>query len=88
MNRKYLPSILMLAAGTVTCIINLIRRYPLLNQLMILLIVLIVFYLMGCILKWTLDSFDRQNEKGTPEEGEVIEKEAEQGGQEKREEQS
>ncbi len=81
MNRKYLPLILMLAAGAVTCVINLIRQYPMLNQMIVLFVVLVVFYILGCVLKWTLDLFDRQNEEKTPGEGEVVEKESEQGGQ-------
>ncbi len=81
MNRKYLPLILMLAAGAVTCVINLIRHYPMLNQMIVLFVVLVVFYILGCVLKWTLDLFDRQNEEKAPGEGEVVEKESEQGGQ-------
>lgn len=78
MNRKNLPLLLMLAAGTVTCVINLIRQYPMLDQLIILFIVLLVFYLLGCVLMWTLDLFDKQNEERFSEEGEVIEKDTEQ----------
>lgn len=77
MNRKLLPLILMLTAGAVTCIINLIRQYPLLDQLIVLFVVLVVFYILGNVFIWTLDLFESQNEKLLPEEGEVIEKEAE-----------
>lgn len=76
MDRKLLPLILMLTAGTVTCVINLIRQYPLLDQLIVLFVTLVVFYILGNILKFTLDLFDSQNEKVLPEEGEVIEKES------------
>ena len=81
MDIKLMPLIMMLTAGAVTCVINLIRQYPMLDQLIVLFIVLVVFYILGCALVWTLDLFDRQNEK-IPEEGEVIEKAAEQDGQE------
>lgn len=77
MDRKNLPLIMMLAAGVVTCVITFIRQYTLLTELVILLIVLVVFYGLGSILKGTLDYFDRQNEKQKQAEGEVIEKEAE-----------
>lgn len=77
MNRKNLPLILMLSAGAVTCVINLIRQYPLLDQLTVLFVVLLVFYFLGEIIKWTLDLFDRQNENRVPKEGEVIEKDRE-----------
>lgn len=77
MNRKLLPLIMMLTAGAAACVINLIRQYPLLDQLIVLFVTLVVFYFLGCVLKWTLDLFDRQNEKTLPTEGEVIEKDAE-----------
>lgn len=82
MNRNNFPLVLMLVAGAVTCVINLIRQYPMPGQLVVLFIVLVVFYLLGCIIKWTLDLFDAQNEKKTAEEGEVIEKEADESAQE------
>ncbi len=82
MNRNNFPLVLMLVAGAVTCVINLIRQYPMPGQLVVLFIVLVVFYLLGCVVKWTLDFFDAQNEKKAAEEGEVIEKESEQTEQE------
>ncbi len=77
MDRKNLPLVLMLTAGAITCIINLVRGYSLFSQLVTLFAVLVVFYILGSILKGTLDLFDRQNEQRAAEEGEVIEKEAE-----------
>lgn len=85
MNRKNLPLILMLTAGAVTCIITFIRRYDTVAKLACLLAVLALFYLLGSILKWTLDYFDRQNEKKRQEEGEVIEKETVEGGEDEEE---
>ena len=79
MKRKNLPPILTLVAGAVTCVINLIRDYPMLDQLIVLFIVLVVFYILGCVIAWTLELFDKQNEEdlSISEEGEVIEKDAE-----------
>ena len=77
MNRKILPLLLMLTAGAVTCIITYIERYPLFDKLLALFVVLLVFYLLGSVLKWTLDFFEMQNEEKLKEEGEVIEKESE-----------
>ncbi|MCM1100928.1 MAG: hypothetical protein NC079_01435 [Clostridium sp.] len=77
MNRKLLPLLLMLSAGAVTCVINLVRGYPLVQQLATLLGVLVVFYILGSVLQWTLDLFDRQNEAKLADEGEVIEKDSE-----------
>lgn len=77
MNRKNLPMVLMLLAGAITCIITFIRDYAMVEKLGILFGVLVLFYLLGSILVWTLNYFDMQNEKKRKEEGEVIEKEAE-----------
>ncbi len=87
MDRKNLPLVLMLVSGAITCVINLIRNYSMLNQLIVLLVVLVLFYTLGCILRWTLDFFDRQNEQKAAEEGEVIEKEADQVKQDARRDQ-
>lgn len=76
MNRKNIPLLLMLPAGAVTFIITFIQKYDMVEKLAILLAVLVLFYLLGSILVWTLDYFDRQNEEKRKEEGEVIEKEA------------
>lgn len=67
----------MLTAGAITCIITLVQQYDVLTEMLILLVVLVVFYGLGSILKWTLDYFERQNEAKLQEEGEVIEKEME-----------
>lgn len=77
MNRKNLPLLLMLTAGAVTCIITFIQKYTIFEKLVALFFVLIIFYVLGCILMWTLDYFEKQNEEKLMEEGEVIEKESE-----------
>lgn len=75
MNRKNMPLVLMLTAGAVTCVITFIMRYSVLDKMLSLLAVLVVFYLLGSLLRFTLDFFDSQNEKKRKEEGEMIEKE-------------
>lgn len=75
MNRKYMPLILMLVAGGVTSIITFIMQYTILQKMIALLVALLIFYVLGSILKWALDTFDAQNEKRALDEGEVIEKE-------------
>lgn len=77
MKRKYLPLLLMLTSGAVTCIITFIRKYTLLDKLVSLFAVMLIFFLLGSVLKWTLDYFEGQNEKRRLEEGDVIEKENE-----------
>lgn len=76
MNRKNMPLILMLTAGAVTCIITFIKGYSVPVKLSLLFAVLLLFYVLGSVLRWTLDYFDAQNEKRRKEEGEVIEKES------------
>lgn len=81
MNRKNLPLVLMLLAGAITCIITFTNEYAMVERLAMLLGVLVLFYLLGSIFVWTLNYFDLQNEKKRKEEGEVIEKEAEETGE-------
>lgn len=76
MNRKNIPLLLMLPAGAVTFIITMIQGYVMVEKLAILLAVLVLFYLLGSILVWTLNYFDKQNEEKLKAEGEVIEKES------------
>ena len=77
MNRKNLPLLLMLTAGAVTCIITFIEEYTMTEKLVALFVVLLIFYVLGSVLKWTLDFFEQQNAARLKEEGEVIEKESE-----------
>lgn len=77
MNRKYLPIILMLVAGAVTCIITFVKDYSISAKLISLAVVLVLFYALGSLLKGTLDYFEKQNEKKNQDAGEVIQKEAE-----------
>ncbi len=65
-----MPLLLMLIAGAVTCVITLIRQYTMLERLSLLLGVMLLFCLLGYILKWTLDRFETQIEKKLQEEGE------------------
>lgn len=74
MNRKNLPLLLMLTAGVVISIITYAMNYSTVAKLVSLFAVLLLFYVLGSILKWTLDYFERQNEQKLMEEGEVIEK--------------
>jgi len=75
MNRKNLPLLLMLTAGAVTCVITYIMDYSMMTKLVSLFLILILFYLFGSILKWTLDFFEKQNAE--KEEAEKEKEEAE-----------
>ncbi len=84
MKTKQIPLIMMLLAGAVTSISTKLMRYELETALWILLGVLIVFYIAGCLIKHTLDSFVTAQEEGgnVSDEGEVIEKEIEENTEE------
>ncbi len=77
MNRKNLPLLIMLTAGAVMCVVSYVQKFSILAKLVSLFVVLLVFYLLGNVLVWTLNYFDRQNEERLKEEGEVIEKDGE-----------
>ncbi|WMC92992.1 hypothetical protein [Kineothrix sp. MB12-C1] len=62
MKRKLIPPFLMLFAGAFTSITMWLLHYETNKMLLILLGVLVLFYIIGCLLKWMLDLFDKQNE--------------------------
>lgn len=73
---KLIPPFVMLAAGAVTSIIMVVHGCGLHQFLTRLLLVLFLFYVLGCVLKGTLDMIERQNRPPEPDESEdeVIEK--------------
>ncbi len=75
--RKLIPPVIMLTAGAMAGILLARGEYELHILLLIWFLVLLGFYVLGCILKYALDRFDRQNAPQEPDEGEVIEKEPE-----------
>lgn len=76
MKRNNIPLILMLVAGAVTCIRNLTQEISILGQMASLLIVLLIFYFLGCAVKWVLDYFETQNMKKEREEQESREEDS------------
>ena len=80
MDKRKIPLVLMLIAGSTACIITFACNYDTLDRLVIL-CVLLLFYCLGAILKWTLERFEKEiekeEEKKKQDEGSVIEKEAE-----------
>ena len=54
--------------------------YDIRTLLIILLLTLLIFYFLGSIIKALLDRFEKQNEKASLDNGEVIEKEANSSG--------
>lgn len=78
---KQLPAAIMLLGGAVAVIVTYARGFSLWDILVIVLASLIGFYILGLILKRIFDSFrikrKAEEEGGSMEEGEVIEKEPE-----------
>lgn len=71
---KLIPAFVMLAAGAVISIVMVVHGCELQQFLTRLLLVLLLFYVLGCMLKGVLDIIERQNRPPEPEEDEVIEK--------------
>lgn len=76
MERKMIPLALMLVAGAICSIVCIVHGYDVFTMLLALFIVLLVFYVLGCVIKRVMEAFERENEERNKEEGEVIEKEA------------
>ena len=55
MNTKPIPAIIMLSAGFVTCIVGIVQHFSFGTYVKTLFLVLISFYLLGCIVKLILD---------------------------------
>ena len=55
MKTKQVPAIVMLTAGFVTCVISIMQHMEFGRFLKILLLVLICFYILGCVVKVILD---------------------------------
>lgn len=55
MNTRPIPAIIMLTAGLVTCIVGIVQHFSLGMFIKTLFLVLVGFYLLGCIAKLVLD---------------------------------
>ncbi|MBR1478102.1 MAG: hypothetical protein IJ608_09110 [Lachnospiraceae bacterium] len=76
MNRNTMPLLLVLISGLATLIVTFFSEYELVARLLILFVVMLIFYILGSIIKFMLDRFDIENEKRLMEEGDVIDKES------------
>lgn len=83
MKTNYVPAIVMLVAGGVYCLLGIFYQIPLGEFLIQLLTVLIVFWIIGGIIKMVLDKFmgeiEEKAEEGTEEESEENEEDSEDG---------
>ena len=55
MNTKSIPAFIMLIGGALACILGILNRYETIHFVTMLLIVLVVFYFMGCMIKIVID---------------------------------
>ncbi len=77
MKRKLLPLTMMLVAGLVTVIITFIRDCSIIYKLVSLLIVFLVFYIIGSVIVYVLNYFDKVNQPPEEElQDDVLEKDA------------
>ena len=76
MNTKRIPALVMLLAGAVVAIVTYINHYSLEESLKILILTLIVFLIVGVIIKLIFDSFhiEEVDEERVDDDGEVVEK--------------
>lgn len=72
--RELLPGFVMLLAGAIALALMAVGGYDLRTLLGNLLIVLLVFYFIGRLVKFVLDRVAEQLKQATLDEGEVIEK--------------
>ena len=73
--RRLIPPFIMRTAGAAASILMVMQgSYELHEFLKVLLLILVLFYILGCLLKSALDVIDRQNTPPEPEEDEMIEK--------------
>lgn len=84
MRTKTIPAIVMLIGGAVACILGITNQYETTHFLKMIFVVLIVFYILGCIVKIILDKNlvqmeekDTGGEEQPEEEKENIESEDE-----------
>ncbi len=86
MKTKPIPAIIMLTAGIVACAAGIIGKMELLDFTKMLLIVLVVFYIFGCVAKLIIDRNFKEMEEDTTD-GESAAEEGEEQPEQEQEEQ-
>lgn len=87
MNTKRIPAVVMLLGGAVACIVTFINHYSLKDMLVVVTLSLVCFLVLGVIIRLVLDSFEMPEDvEVVDDEGEVIEKQTEDGDEENEEE--
>lgn len=70
MKTNYVPAIVMLSAGCVYCLFGILYQIPLWNFTIQLLTVLIIFWIIGGIIRMVLDKYMGEIEEKSEEESE------------------
>jgi len=92
MKTKYVPAMVMLLAGAVYCLIGIRDKVPFWDFTIQLLIILLVFYILGGILKIVLDKFigeladEESSDEETSKEGDSEKKTSEEKNEEEEKE--
>ena len=89
MKTKSIPAILMLIAGAIACILGFVYQYETTHFFTMVLIVLIVFYILGCIVKVIIDKnfpVESKEETDESEESEEMKENINSEGEEKADE--
>lgn len=76
MKNKNLPLIIMLVAGAIASVITYMKQYNTKEMLFTVLIVLVIFYVIGMIVKEIMEYFLKTEKPEKSDSGKVIEKES------------
>ena len=76
MKNKNLPLIIMLVAGAIASVITYMKQYDTKEMLFTVLIVLVIFYVIGMIVKEIMEYFLKTEKPEKLDSGKVIEKES------------
>ena len=86
MKRNYIPAFIMLLAGFITCILGLHYQYDTVRLLITLFIVLVCFFVLGCLVKSLVCHFIPEKTEEAKKETEGTGEEETEGEEEKAEE--
>lgn len=77
MKTKFIPATVMLLGGAVACVVTFFNHYSLNDMLVVLLLTLLVFLVLGVVIRLIFDSFKLPSDTLVDDEGEVVEKQGE-----------
>ena len=84
MSTKQIPGLITLIAGLITCIISILCQIELVSFLKSMIWVIMIFYMIGCTIKFILDKYIIVKEDDTEEEKDEDEDEEETKDQEEK----